>query len=64
VQPPHTTVLELCIAGSFQGKRLLGTVLRATSPVHDDGGTWPFIVRFHGGTKSTSELTVWPMAAG
>jgi hypothetical protein len=45
-------------------KRLLGTVLRSTRLVHDDGDTWPFIVRFHGGTKSTRELTAWPTATG
>ena len=55
---------DQCVASRNISKRLLGAVLRSTWPVHDDGGTWPFIVRFHGSTKSTRELTVWPMATG
>jgi Bacterial TniB protein len=45
-------------------KRLLRTVLRATSPYTMMEAAWPFIVRFRGATKSTRELTAWPTATG
>jgi hypothetical protein len=54
-------IVELTLVG----KRLLRAVLCSRRrPLTMMESAWRFVVRIHGSTKSTRNLTVWPMATG